>query len=222
MNAEAARLQALDTRAMNPSGLDHPKQLSSPYDLALIGREAMKSDAFRAYVATKRHTMPAPGGKSFAIATHNRLVWNYDGAIGIKNGYTVRARATFVGAATRGGRTLIVTMMKTNPRYWPEAAALLDWGFKAADRGVAPVGQLVEPLAAPPGSGEGTGEQAEPQAVKVAPPATARTAEAGAGVPVLPSLLVGAGVAFLGAGVVRSRRLRRRRPRSRLRLDLPL
>jgi len=214
MNAEAARLQAFDTRAMNPSGLDHPKQLSSPYDLALIGREAMTSDDFRRYVATKRYYMPAPGGKKFYIATHNRLVWNYDGAIGIKNGYTVRARATFVGAATRNGRTLIIAMMKTIPRYWPEAAALLDWGFKAADRGVTPVGELVDPVEE---------EQPEPQAAEVAaPPVAARTAEPGSDVPVLPTLLVGAGVAVLGAGVVRTRRQRRRRPRSRLRLDLPL
>ena len=215
MNAEAARLQAFDTRAMNPSGLDHPKQLSSPYDLALIGREAMKSQDFRRYVATKRYYMPAPGGKRFYIATHNRLVWNYDGAIGIKNGYTVRARATFVGAATRNGRTLIVSLMKTNPRYWPETAALLDWGFKAADLGVPPVGKLVDPV------DEEQPQDVEPQAVAVAPPAAASTAEPGFDIPVVPTLLVGAGVAFLGAGVMRTRR-QRRRPRSKLRLDLPL
>jgi D-alanyl-D-alanine carboxypeptidase (penicillin-binding protein 5/6) len=214
MNAEAARLQAFDTRAMNPSGLDHPKQLSSPYDLALIGREAMTSPAFRSYVATKRYYLPAPGKKTIYLATHNKLVWNYEGAIGIKNGYTVKSRATFVGAATRGGRTLIVTLMKTEPRYWPEAAALLDWGFKASARGVQPVGQLVDPVPDPAPS-------ASPQATA---PLAARTADAGSGLPVLPSLFVGAGVAVLGTGLLRTRRVRRRRSRyrSRLKLNLPL
>lgn len=216
MNAEAARLQAFDTRAMNPSGLDHPKQLSSPYDLALIGREAMKSADFRRYVVTKRHYLPAPGRKTIYLATHNKLVWNYPGAIGIKNGYTVRSRATFVGAATRGGRTLIVTLMKTNPRYWPEAAALLDWGFKAAALGVAPVGQLVDPVPAPQASAEAK--------AAVPPTVTSQAADSGSGLPVLPSLFVGAGIAVLGSGLLRGRRVRRRRSRyrSRLKLNLPL
>lgn len=145
MNAEAGRLQAFDTHAANPHGLDHPTQLSSAYDLALIARAGMKLPEFREYVKIKRSAISGPGGKSIAIATHDRLLWNYPGAIGIKNGYTSRARATFVGAATRGGRTLVVTVMKTHPRYWPEAAALLDWGFGASAAGVTPVGQLVEP-----------------------------------------------------------------------------
>ena len=58
-------------------------------------------------------TMPAPGRKTIYLASHDKLLWNYDGAIGIKNGYTVKARATFVGAATRNGHTLIVTLMST-------------------------------------------------------------------------------------------------------------
>lgn len=218
MNAEARRLNALDTYAANTSGLDHPKQLSSPYDLALIGREAMRSPAFQAYVATKRYYMPAPGNKKFYIASHDKLLWNYDGAIGIKNGYTTRARATFVGAATRNGRTLIVTLMKTNPRYWPEAAALLDWGFKAKAAGITPVGQLVDPKPVPADAAAVTSKPGTAVA-----PSTPRTSQSSAsGLPVVPALLVGSGVAVLGGGLLRSRRGRRRRYRSKLKLDLPI
>jgi len=145
MNAEAKRLRAFNTHAVNTNGLDAPGQVSSAYDLALIGRAAMQQPAFRQYVKIKRSSIRGTGDKSIAISTHNKLVWNYPGAIGIKNGYTSRARATFIGAATREGRTLIVTMMKTNPRYWPEAASLLDWGFAAVAAGAQPVGTLVEP-----------------------------------------------------------------------------
>jgi D-alanyl-D-alanine carboxypeptidase (penicillin-binding protein 5/6) len=146
MNAEAGRLQAFDTHAVNTNGLDAPTQLSSAYDLALIARSAMKLPDFRSYVKIKRSSIAGPGGKTIAIASHDHLLWNYPGAIGIKNGYTDRARATFIGAATRGGHTLVVTLMKTAPRYWPEAAALLDWGFAAQKAGVQPIGQLVEPI----------------------------------------------------------------------------
>lgn len=220
MNAEAARLQAFDTRAMNANGLDHPKQLSSPYDLALIGRAAMTSPAFRGYVATKRYYLPAPGRKTIYLASHDKLLWNYDGAIGIKNGYTVRARATFVGAATRGGHTLIVSLMKTNPRYWPEAAALLNWGFKAKAAGIEPVGQLVDPN---PVAGDPPGSVSSRPGTAVAPVSTPKTSKAAAaGVPVVSALLVGSGAAVLGGGLLRNRRGRRRRYRSRLKLNLPV
>ncbi len=211
MNAEARRLHAFDTHAVNANGLDDPHQLSSPYDLALIGREAMNNSDFRGYVATKRYYLPAPGHRTIYLASHDKLLWNYDGAIGIKNGYTVKAKATFVGAATRGGRTLIVTLMRTNPRYWPEAAALLNWGFAAAARGATPVGQLVEPDPL---------TTATPTARAVVAP-RAKQAASSSGTPVLPSLLVGAGTVLLAGGLLRTRG-RRRTSRSRLRLDLPL
>lgn len=217
MNAEARRLHAYDTRATNANGLDNPRQRTSPYDLALIGREAMRSPAFRGYVATKRYYMPAPGKKTIYIASHDRLLWNYDGAIGIKNGYTTKARATFVGAATRNGRTLIVTLLRTNPRYWPEAAALLNWGFKAAAAGVPPVGQLVEPdpVEERPGSvNSKPGTAAAPTTITDAKPKAVHSNATG--VPILPTLLVGSGVAALGGGLFRTRR--RRRPRK---LSLP-
>jgi len=219
MNAEAKRLNAHDTHAANASGLDHPTQLSSPYDLALIGREAMRSPVFQAYVATKRYYMPAPGKKTIYLASHDKLLWNYDGAIGIKNGYTTKARATFVGAATRGGRTLIVTLMKTNPRYWPEAAALLNWGFKAKAAGITPVGQLVDPTPVPADVAAVTSKPG----TAVAPVVTPKTSQSSAsGLPVVPALLVGSGAAVLGGGLLRNRRGRRRRYRSKLKLDLPL
>jgi D-alanyl-D-alanine carboxypeptidase (penicillin-binding protein 5/6) len=210
MNAEAQRLNAHDTHAANANGLDHPQQLSSPYDLALIGRAAMKLPDFRSYVATKRYYLPAPGKKTIYLASHDKLLWNYDGAIGIKNGYTVKARATFVGAATRGGHTLIVTLMKTNPRYWPEAASLLTWGFAAEARGVTPVGQLVDPQPDP---------TTLASAKAVAAPVRAKST-GGTSFPLLPTVLIGAGLAVLAGGLQRTRRARRssRQPY----LDLPL
>jgi D-alanyl-D-alanine carboxypeptidase (penicillin-binding protein 5/6) len=205
MNAEAQRLQAYDTRARNPNGLDAPGQVSSAYDLALIGRAGMQLPAFRDYVATKRAHIRGRGKSSIAIASHDRLLWNYDGAIGIKNGYTTKARATFVGAATRDGRTLVVTLMKTNPRYWPEAAALLDWGFAASRAGVPSVGQLVDPV--PPPQERSAQTTVEPVAAKL--PTRAQD-----GLPLLPAGVVAAGLAVLTAAFGRNRR----RHRGKLRL----
>jgi D-alanyl-D-alanine carboxypeptidase (penicillin-binding protein 5/6) len=144
MNAEARHLQAYDTFARTPSGLDGPGESTSAYDLALIARAGLQLPAFRRYVATVKSTIPAPHHKHFQIYTHNRLLTTYRGDIGIKNGYTVAAQGTYVGAATRHGRTILVTLLHANPDFWPDAKRLLDWGF-AADDHVVPVGTLVGP-----------------------------------------------------------------------------
>ncbi len=146
MNAEAQRLQAFDTHAVNPSGLDAEGQVSSAYDLALVARAGMRLEAFRRYVSTLKGSVSGPGGKRIETYNHNKLLTRYDGALGIKNGYTSTAKASFVGAAQRNGRTLVVTMMRTQPRVDVEAATLLDWGFAAAAKGVPPVGMLVDPV----------------------------------------------------------------------------
>jgi D-alanyl-D-alanine carboxypeptidase len=157
MNATAARLGALDTLAKDPSGLDQPGGTSSAYDLALIGRAAMKLPSFRSYVSTK--TASFPGGRSsdgktvpgFKINNHNRLLFNYDGAVGVKNGYTIAAKQTFIAAATRGGKTYIVTELASPNGSWRPTAAVLDWAF-AHGPSLTPIGELVEPGAARPGS----------------------------------------------------------------------
>lgn len=157
MNAKATEIGAFDTVAVDPSGLDEPGQHSSAYDLALIGRAAMALPDFRTYI-TMRDTV-FPGGtdkgtkqkyEPFHIPNINDLLANYPGAIGIKPGRTNRAQHTFIGAATRDGRTLLVTQMGSTSGSWKPTAALLDWGFANADH-VTPVGRLVEPGdAAPP------------------------------------------------------------------------
>ncbi len=145
MNAEAKHLQALDTVARTPSGLDAPGESSSAYDLALIAREGLSMPAFRHYIGVVHATVPAPHRQHFEIYTHNRLLTTYRGDIGVKNGYTIAAGGTYVGAATRGGHTIIVTLMHANPDFWPQAKELLDWGF-AAEGKVVPVGTLVAPV----------------------------------------------------------------------------
>jgi serine-type D-Ala-D-Ala carboxypeptidase (penicillin-binding protein 5/6) len=144
MNGVAQHLQAFDTVARTPSGLDAPGESTSAYDLALIARAGLQLPDFRDYVGTVRGRVPAPHHKHFQIYTHNRLLTTYRGTIGVKNGYTVAAQATYVGAATRGGHTLIVTLLHAQPYFWDEARQLLSWGFAARGH-VAPVGELVDP-----------------------------------------------------------------------------
>jgi serine-type D-Ala-D-Ala carboxypeptidase (penicillin-binding protein 5/6) len=148
MNATARHLQAYDTRARTPSGLDATSETTSAYDLALIARAGLGMPEFRHYVQIVTDHVPAPHHKRFQIYTHNQLLTSYRGMIGGKNGYTVAASATFVGAARRHGHTILISLMHAPPNFWSQARKLLDWGF-AADGQVVPVGHLVDPVSAP-------------------------------------------------------------------------
>ena len=156
MNEQAGRLGAWDTVAVDPSGLDAPGQRSSAYDLALFGRAVMQLPAYRKLAATKSYSFPGGTDRTgktlpaFEIQNHNQLLQYYPGTIGVKNGYTTGARNTFIGAATRNGRTLLITQMgSTATPSWMRQAALLDWAFAYAGQ-LRSVGTLVAPGTAQP------------------------------------------------------------------------
>lgn len=203
MNDEAAQLQANDTHADTPSGLDGPGESTSAYDLALIWRHDYQLPAFRKYVTTVRTMISAPHHKRYEIYTHNYLLPTFPGDLGGKNGYTVAANATYVGVAHRDGHTILVSLMDANPDLWPDARALFDWGFKA-DGAVTPVGELVGP------------RQPAPAPVQVASSGSSNASAAGPRAVTDDGRL--ASYAALGASlmvlvVVGVRRRRRRRPR---------
>ena len=148
MNAEAHHLQAYDTVAKDPNGLDAAGQHVSAYDLALIARQALKLPAFLRYDQTRTFDFRVSATKNETLANQNSLLSTYPGGIGGKIGWTSAAGATYVGLAKRNGVTLIVTLLHcpalTEINY---AKSLLNWGF-ALDGKVTPVGRLVAPLPA--------------------------------------------------------------------------
>ncbi|WP_091344527.1 D-alanyl-D-alanine carboxypeptidase family protein [Micromonospora rhizosphaerae] len=149
MNEEAHRLGARQTHAVTPSGLDGKGQFTSAYDLALIARACFANPLFRRYALTERTQIPAqPALKKggFQIQNENQLIYRYRGALGGKTGFTELARHTYVGAAERNGRRLVVTLLGAEARPlrgWQQGAELLDWGFSLPRD--ASVGRLVEP-----------------------------------------------------------------------------
>ncbi|MEV0726807.1 serine hydrolase [Micromonospora purpureochromogenes] len=149
MNAEARRLGALQTRAVTPSGLDGPGQFTSAYDLALIARVCFANPTFRRYALTERAQIPAQPAlrkRGFQIQNENPLIYDYPGALGGKTGFTDLARHTYVGAAERNGRRLVVTLLNAERRpirAWEQGARLLDWGFSLPPD--SSVGRLVQP-----------------------------------------------------------------------------
>ena len=155
MQSKAVELGALDTVVKSDSGLDHPGQVTSAYDMALFARAAMSIPDFAAVTKSVSYDfpgkMPAAGAKraSYKIYSQNRLLLHrYPGTVGGKTGFTSLAHRTFWAAASRGGHTLVVTLFQIHEPTEKAAKALLTWGFANRAR-VAPVGTLVEPTTAP-------------------------------------------------------------------------
>jgi serine-type D-Ala-D-Ala carboxypeptidase (penicillin-binding protein 5/6) len=155
INAEARHLQADDTVAVDPNGLDAPGQHTSAYDLALIARQALGMPAFMKYDETISQRFVVARHKAETLFNQNALLTTYRGGIGGKIGWTSAAGATYVGMARRHGVTLIVTLLHC-PALTEIGSAekLLNWGF-SADGQVTPVGTLVGPLRPPSASSSG-------------------------------------------------------------------
>ena len=125
MNEKARQLGMTDSHFANPSGLNHEEHYSSAYDMALLARACLENETLREMVSTKSIAL---GERSFT--NHNKLLWQYEGCIGLKTGYTEKAGRTLVSAAQRDGMTLICVTL-SDPNDWADHAALFDWGFSA-------------------------------------------------------------------------------------------
>ena len=148
MNAEARHLQADDTMAVRPNGLNAKGQHTSAYDLALFARQALRMPEFLRIERLHVAKFPLYRRAKVNLWNQNSLLGSYPGDIAGKIGWTSQARATYIGWARRGGHTLIVTLMHCTPlTEMVFAAKLLNWGF-AMDGKVRPVGQLAAPLPA--------------------------------------------------------------------------
>lgn len=129
MNAKAQAIGALNSNFVNPHGLSEENHYATAYDLALIGRYAMANETFRNMVKTKVLDWNGRAWQTRLINI-NKLLWNYDGADGIKTGYTSEAKSTIVASASRNGQTLIAVVLgSSGGNIWQDAKGLLDYGF---------------------------------------------------------------------------------------------
>ena len=188
INTLARKLGATDTRAATPSGLDGPGMSTSAYDMGLFYRYAWQNPIFAQIVATRTFEFPdRHGGAPYPVENDNQLLYNYPGALGGKTGYTDDAGQTFVGAASRDGRRLVVVLLHGTRQPippWQQAAHLLDYGFAT------PLGTKV-------------GKLVDPDPSLVPKPSDSPVSAAGPGLPgAMNELPVRVGVAIVGAMIV--------------------
>ena len=133
-NETAARLGLADSPILNdPSGLDDQfankgGDRISPRDLAIIARAVLASPDLMQIIDTRDYKFTGGDGLAHTLTNHNLFLDLYAGANGLKTGTTDLAGHTFVGSATRGGRTMMVVVFDAVD-YYGSAGALLDQGF---------------------------------------------------------------------------------------------
>ena len=146
MNSKAKELGAVNSNFTTPNGLPDENHYTTAYDLALITRAAMQNNMFRQIVGTYEYKIPATNKYQARTLTNtNRLFWDnntqiesngyvrtlkYEGATGIKTGYTAAAGNCLVAGANRQGTEFIAVILQSQPTvYFADAIRLFDYGY---------------------------------------------------------------------------------------------
>jgi D-alanyl-D-alanine carboxypeptidase len=132
MNERAAEMGLTNSHFVNPHGLDSPEHYSSAADLLEMARAILANPQLAAMVQSTSIDFPtAPDGTLRGGPSTNSLLNTYDGAIGVKTGFTLQASLVLAAAAERDGRRLLVVVMGSEGvgGHFADAAALLDYGF---------------------------------------------------------------------------------------------
>ncbi len=158
MTQKAKEIGAEDTVFGSPNGLDShlsfQEHHSTAKDMALIACYALKNPKFVEIINTPSVTLPMKGGegKEYFITNQDRFLQEYEGAMGVKTGFTNKAGQCFVGAAKRGDVTLVTTVLASGwgtegkEQKWKDTKALMDYGFENYHmEKVAAKGQQVHP-----------------------------------------------------------------------------
>lgn len=129
MNDTARSLGCSDSNFVTPHGLHDDNHYTSAKDLATITCYALRNDEFRQIVSTTKYQI-ANDGYDYprVLVNKNKLLHNYNGADGVKTGFTKKAGRCFVGSATRNGMQVVVVVLNCGPMF-EDTSKLLDYAF---------------------------------------------------------------------------------------------
>ena len=123
MNEKAMELNLSGAHFANPNGLDSEENYATARDLGLLASAALKNEDFLRIVSTKTYQC-----EGHTMTNHNKLLWQYEGAVGVKTGFTKKAGRILVGGAQRNGRTLVSVTINA-PSDWQDHKCMLDYGL---------------------------------------------------------------------------------------------
>ena len=130
MNEKAVQAGALKTHFSNPHGLPDPyNHYSTAYDLALITSHGFANPQFAYFANLRQRDVVTANGRKIRLQTHNKFLNQYNGANGVKTGYTNDAGLCLVASAKRNGVQLVAVVLNSDERV-RDAIVLLDYGFQ--------------------------------------------------------------------------------------------
>jgi D-alanyl-D-alanine carboxypeptidase (penicillin-binding protein 5/6) len=127
MNKKAQELHMVDSHFINPAGLDAPGQYSSPFDLALAGRQLLQNKELAKIVSTKSITISDVDFNYFHELTNvNKLLGEIPGVGGLKTGYTEEAGENLISFYKRHGHQFLIVILKSDDRF-ADTTAVIHW-----------------------------------------------------------------------------------------------
>jgi D-alanyl-D-alanine carboxypeptidase (penicillin-binding protein 5/6) len=131
MNARAKQIGMTNTHFVTPSGLDNEEHYSTAYDMALLGREAVKNRKFLS-ICSRKNAVLTYGNPPYkrTLSNHNRMLSYYDDALGIKTGFTKKSGRCLVSYAVKDGVGLVAVTLN-DPNDWYDHKLMLDYGFES-------------------------------------------------------------------------------------------
>nr|WP_235929925.1 D-alanyl-D-alanine carboxypeptidase family protein [Chengkuizengella marina] len=130
MNKKADEIGMKNSNFVNPHGLNEEGHYSSANDIAKLTAYALKNPIFQEIVRTKVKKVPNPHEEwDYTWYNKNKMLALYEGADGVKTGYTKNAGRCLVSSATRNGQQLVVVTLNA-PQDWADHSRLLDFGFE--------------------------------------------------------------------------------------------
>jgi len=131
MNQRAAALGMANTRFMDPCGHDRDGQYASAADLVRLAEEVTKHAEYMRLARLERVTFQMlDSDRKYTLRNTNALIGRYEGAIGLKTGYTEGAGNCLVALAERDGVRVLAVLLNAPNRWW-NAVGLLDRAFAA-------------------------------------------------------------------------------------------
>lgn len=131
MNKKAQELKLTSTSFETPSGLDGENHYTTAYELALLTKYAMQNEEFCKAVSSQKATLNY-GNPPYrrTLTNHNKLLKQYEGAVGVKTGFTKKSGRCLVSSAKRDGKFVIAVTLNA-PSDWQDHKLMLDLGFSA-------------------------------------------------------------------------------------------
>ena len=152
MNEKATSLGCANTHFVTPNGLDADGHYTTASDLCKIAAYSLKNETFVQIINTPSYQFQEiTSGKNFQVSNKDRFLSMYEGALGVKTGFTGNAGYCFVGAAKRRDMTLVSAVLGSgwppNKNYkWADTKALMDYGYDNFEKRECFLGEFTLPF----------------------------------------------------------------------------